>query len=371
MFIELIKPYLTHAQLKCVQTMPAALVESLEQSCQQVSALSHGLSNDNFRLHCIGGDKVLRINRQTSEWCDRALEVETWQLAYAQELAPKLLWHAADYQTYLSEFIVPQQASNLDEDTINDWSSLYAERGCRQIFSTFVPDEREQKSFTAVLLASMLTELHSLPLPSKAISTSEQYQNYWQRLLARKARLEAASQTDDAAKSATEWLALFKQLKEMQPRVEGWLAQMDASLIKPCYCHLDLNPYNILPNTTVCGQPRLQCIDFEYAIASHPLFDLASVIATHDLDAHATQQLISDYLSSTIAQSHLTNDAVSAIESAVNLFWLFAVMWALLMFDMALYESHLDEIHRDETQSDKSLTYLDYAKQYLTLIAMR
>jgi thiamine kinase-like enzyme len=73
---------------------------------------------------------------------------------------------------------------------------------------------------------------------------------------------------------------------------------------------------------------RLCCIDFEYATASHPLCELAVVLATHALTPYQQSVLVKQYLS---GHPYVTAQAVTAVPAAIDMYWVFACYWALLM----------------------------------------
>ena len=55
------------------------------------------------------------------------------------------------------------------------------------------------------------------------------------------------------------------------------------------FCHNDMHGGNVLDSG------RLWLLDWEYAGAGDPRFDLAGVVAYHDLDLHATESLLRGY----------------------------------------------------------------------------
>lgn len=61
-------------------------------------------------------------------------------------------------------------------------------------------------------------------------------------------------------------------------------------LLEPTLCHNDLNPKNILMDNE-----QLWFIDWEYCGVGDPLFDLAVVAKSHNLDERQTMLLLSEY----------------------------------------------------------------------------
>jgi thiamine kinase-like enzyme len=313
------------------QMMPVALFHRLNAQCTAISFLNTGISNVNIKLSCDDGDKVLRVNQPHSTWCDRALEVECWQAAMAANIAPALIWVSDDKKVYLSEFI--------DQPDI-DWSIFSAMHSNASI------QQETNKPVLAVdavpLLSALLSKLSALPVPRTSITVSVQWQQY-------------AHQLDSLSTTQTEpqWHHAWQQLLRLNGFVQHWLSQLEACVLLPVFCHRDLTPHNLLLGGSVSHQ--LLSIDYEYAVASHPLFDLASVIASHQLSTTQVSQLIDKVIIQYCQISSLTDVAAAkaALPAAINCFWLFSAMWALLM---AAKEPH------------KSTQYLQYFTKYFTLI---
>ena len=101
-----------------------------------------------------------------------------------------------------------------------------------------------------------------------------------------------AHQLDSLSASQTnlQWQHAWQQLLRLNGLVRQWLSQLEACVLLPAFCHRDLTPHNLLLSGH--QSQRLLCIDYEYAVASHPLFDLASVIATHELSSRQVNQLV-------------------------------------------------------------------------------
>jgi len=313
------------------QTMPAKLFQGLITQSTAISFLNRGLSNLNIKLSCRDGDKVLRVNQSHSNWCDRALEIECWQTAIGAGIAPALLWVSDDNRLYLSEFI---------HQPHSDWSifsTMKSHDSLRDLTNEPVP------SVDGVpLLTALFSALGALPVPSQSITVSEQWQQYAHQL-----RSLSLSQTEP------QWHHAWQQLLHVNGLVQHWLSQLEACVLQPVFCHRDLTPHNLL----LSGRPseQLLCIDYEYAVASHPLFDLASVIATHQLSITQVEQLIDKVIRQHCLEENLSDvtAAKAALPAAINCYWLFSAIWALLMA---------------AKEPQKSSQYLHYFQQYFTLI---
>lgn len=310
--------------------------------------LTLGLSNQNWLLQAGSELLVLRVNSPGSDRiCDRNNELACWRVAEKANLAPGLIWGSADKGLYLSRFIEQAPQAN--------WQQLLASKGAAEIASAahnaFVnrnsfsdlPERkhepkhepkhevgsgavlgaRQGKSPQALLL-ELLLGLRALPAPKLEISVAEQWRIYLERL-------------DDMALSRgqpSSWQQRLMQLHSAQGLFEQCNTRLEACLLRPQYCHRDLNPHNLL-----LAEDGLKCVDFEYACASHPLFELAGVLSSHQLSAEGQQWLIYHYLEQ---HPHLTGDAHLAVAAAVDVYWLFACCWALQMAWDNQQQSYLD-----------------------------
>ncbi|MFB2647635.1 phosphotransferase [Shewanella mangrovisoli] len=162
------------------------------------------------------------------------------------------------------------------------------------------------------LLLQLLQQLRVQATGPYHISITEQWQEYHGQLLA-----FAAADKGEA------WQNRLTQLLCIQTQIQGWAAILADCLVEPQFCHRDLNPHNLLLKDN-----RLYCIDFEYATTSHPLCELAVVLATHQLTPAQRHLLVRQYLA---GHPGLTSGAIKAIPAAIEMYWVFAVYWALLM----------------------------------------
>ncbi|GGP49933.1 aminoglycoside phosphotransferase [Shewanella algicola] len=325
------------------QAIPAATYHSLLTQCTAVTLLNTGLSNQNYLLSFPSGDKVLRVNQRHSHWCNRALEVECWRSAIAANIAPKLEWVSDDKQFYLSEFITQPQG---------DWSlfsSMFGHSSTRPMTAM-----THLNVDAVTLLAQLFASLSQLPVPSRSITVSAQWQQYAEQL--------AQYSTEQ---TQLHWQQAWQQLQRLNARVRHWLSQLESCVLLPMFCHRDLTPHNLLLSSSLSlqnnpghiGQAKLYCIDYEYAVASHPLFDLASAIATHQLTNEQVNQLTHKVIVQYCQMASLTDVAAAkaALPAAINCFWLFSAMWALLMAAQ---------------DTEQSTQYIDYFNDYLGYISV-
>ena len=289
--------------------LPADIIAALAcHGCRlfddtHVSVLSRGLSNQNYLIRSEDRQYALRINSDASSAiCHRQSEVANWCLAQDAMLAPQLHYVSADYKYYLSEFI----------QVDSDWSQLMTANSAHPLLDCFEPWPQAEK-----LLLGLLTGLSRLPPPINAVSVTGQWTEYLDTLT------DFSSRHQLTSSRLGQWFGRYQQLISRKAQVTNVLTQLDACMILPQFSHRDLNPHNLLLKNN-----QLWCIDFEYACLSHPLVDLASVLATHRLSTTQRHWLISNYL-----HNHpcLTADALSAVPAAIELYWYFGCCWALLM----------------------------------------
>jgi len=332
-----------------------------------ICELSGGLSNNNYKITTPAGSYVLRVNADAADsFCTRQQERFYWQQLAQAKLAPALLWVSDDERYYLSDFI---ESDLIDSDFIESdliesavasvaecaaiehnmidserfqrkrfihWSALErktsvadfvlgqsslgilyhgdSQQACLNPELRLMPIEQDKHPNSAArLLLELLLQLRELPTGSYAISITEQWQEYHQQMLAYQASLALTH----------DWSERVAKLLGIQINVKHWCDDLAACLIKPQFCHRDLNPHNLLLKNN-----RLYCIDFEYATASHPLCELAVVLATHALTPAQQNELVTQYLSE---HPYVTSHAVAAVPAAIDMYWVFACYWALLM----------------------------------------
>ncbi|GIU53109.1 phosphotransferase [Shewanella sp. KT0246] len=329
--------------------LPSSLVVDISDNCNGVDRLSAGLSNSNYYLKMPSQDWVLRDNKDIEQWCDRDNEVACWRMAQAIKLAPKLIWQSETKQFYLSEFI---------KQTSFDWSSTFSEYGFsssnRPSNNSFRYGDGLAEQYEPVSqLLSLLKQFTTLALPPKVISITEQWQVYLESL----AEL-SNNQLDE------QWCDAFEQLTNLKPAMTSWLTDLESCLIRPQFCHRDLSPFNLL-----LQQDNLLCIDFEYCAASHPMFDLASILATHQLTEQQAKDLSEQYL---CQHPNLQSNAIHYLEQIYNCFWAFGAAWALMMAAKSTHsedEQLINVTLVDESSTNLKTSYFLLFNKYLSLIS--
>lgn len=216
-------------------------------------------------------------------------------------------WPALERQTSAADFVQGQSSLGILHHGDSQQACLNPEPWLMPI------QQDKHPNSAARLLQELLLQLRELPTGPYAISITEQWQEYHQQMLAYQASLALTH----------DWSERVAKLLGIQINVKHWCDDLAACLIKPQFCHRDLNPHNLLLKNN-----RLYCIDFEYATASHPLCELAVVLATHALTPAQQNELVTQYLSQ---HPYVTVHAVAAVPAAIDMYWVFACYWALLM----------------------------------------
>ena len=332
-------------------TLPLVVIDDLKRlgitlsPDSELSVLSHGLSNQNYLIHDSDKKWVLRSNSLASNGlCDRQSEVTNWRLAAKESLAPALCYVSSDHAYFLSEYI--------EEEASWQWGELLSEHSTQpHIQGSSVWPNAEEK------LLVLLLGLSKLTVPDNIISVSCQ----WQRYLGQLRDIHAGCLTEKSQDLRDQWFAHFHQLLGLETEISQWIEELNACALGSQYSHRDLNPRNLLYKDN-----QLFCIDFEYACGSHPLFDLAAVLSSHGLSTKQKEALTHAYL---LGHPKLTSNAKSALSAAINIYWVFAACWSLLMAaggSPVLDENSLVTDMNPNPHKDQE--YLNYFESFLSSI---
>lgn len=343
----------------------ARLVPILRQAglshITHIHELAGGLSNHNYHIQTPAAQYVLRLNADAADrFCSREQELFYWRNLAKAKLAPELIWASCDHRYYVSAFIESQEIacrvnvsrtpemlgdgadfyhvvnwSDLEyqcsaaefthgELWVQRWLQAHAENLECALYEVPTPQsfaaeftpltllESQCPNYAHSLLQQLLQQLRLQSAGPYHISVTEQWQQYHQQLL-------AFAATD----KGSAWQTRLDSLLGLQPQIHRWTNALADCLVAAQFCHRDLNPHNLLIKDN-----RLYCIDFEYATASHPLCELAAVLATHRLTPAQRHILVQQYLAK---HPGLTSTAITAIPAAIEMYWVFALYWALLM----------------------------------------
>lgn len=223
------------------QLLPDAalrMIPELAASRWHWQVLPGGLTNRNYKVDCGGQCFVLRLDdmHTASFGLDRATEIKARDLASAAGLAARIVFADVDRGILLSEYLAGDvwRAEDLSD-----------------------PAKLES-------LAELLHKVHALP------SLGERFD------------------PDKIAKRYVGHLAGSPDLYSFGQKCQQLLAGLPVDEVA-CCCHNDVIAENVV------AADKLKLLDWEYACDNDPMFDLASLIAFHDLDAKASDTLCNAY----------------------------------------------------------------------------
>ena len=198
------------------------------------SELKGGLSNHTWLVEAHGRKAVLKFDPQPREapFNSREAEARIQAEAAEQRLASRVLY--VTDTVYLTEYLEGEV-----------WTPRH-----------FDDDAKLEQ------LALALRRLHSLPLTGRAFDALDAARGYAVRI--------------DSA--LADQVGNCLQIIEATPRPQDY-----------CCCHNDLVAENIV------ATPDLRFLDWEYACDNDPLFDLATVVAHHELPGERRDLLLDAY----------------------------------------------------------------------------
>jgi thiamine kinase-like enzyme len=212
----------------------------------EMHRLRGGLMNDTYRVLRDGESFAMRVaspNRYDLG-LDRAFEARVLEVAVAADLAPAIAYCDAQRGILITRWAVGQR-----------WDHAQV---CRPA--------------NIARIALLLRRIHSLPLPLPArIMSPGMWVDYY----------SAAGETATRARHAL-------ALRDAAAKHLAAVAALPG--VARVLCHSDLHTLNLIDR----GHSLL-LLDWEYAHASDPLWDLAGWSANNDLDEDLKQSLLSSY----------------------------------------------------------------------------
>ena len=251
-----------------------------------VEELHGGLSNRTFKVTQRGIACVLRLDAtHTGAFpLDRRLEAAINRNAATAGLAPQVVFADPDAGILLSEYLHGKIWSRLSFD-----------------------DHRNLE-----ILGELLRRVHALPLCGVRLDVNAVAGHYAGKL------------------RSAPGLNAFAQ------RCEKIIAGMPVSGPVSC-CHNDVIAQNII------ATPQLKLLDWEYACDNDPLFDLASVVAYHDLEKALATALLDAYAGG--ADGELRERLNDQIRIYDAIHWLWLARRQVLSHDRGL-SARLEELQR-------------------------
>jgi thiamine kinase len=205
----------------------------------RLSPLPGGLTNQSYRIDLDNSDWVLRIDAPHTAGLslDRELESTIHVNAANAGIAPRIIMSEPSQGVLVREFVDGDVWSGAD---------LASESNLRR-------------------LAQLLQRAHTLPLSGAQFNAVTLGGNYADALAAHSSLSATAAQCMEVIAST--------------PAPTNWRC-----------CHGDVVAQNIIDGD------QLFLLDWEYACDNDPLFDLACVVAYHDLDSEQAEFLLQSYL---------------------------------------------------------------------------
>jgi thiamine kinase len=211
-----------------------------------IRRLRGGLMNDTYRVLRDRETFALRVASPTAHelGLDRAFEARVLAVAAAQDLAPAIVYCDPQHGILLSRWVAGRR-----------WNA---------------DDVRRPANVARIAL--LLRRIHALPLPSPA------------RVMGPKSWVDYYSAAGEGGTKAR-YTAALRDSALMHLAALGALPG-----VAPVLCHSDLHTLNLIDD----GR-SLKLLDWEYAHASDPFWDLAGWNANNDLDAELTESLLASY----------------------------------------------------------------------------
>jgi aminoglycoside phosphotransferase (APT) family kinase protein len=225
----------------------------------EIQRLSTGLVNETYRVLRDGSAHALRVAAASSRdlGLDRAWEARVLKSAGAADLAPAL------------EYCDPQRgiliARWIDG---RSWSPA---------------DVRLQSNIRR--MAEFMRRIHALPMPEPARVMSP---TAWIAHYRAAVRRSVPDSKAGAAPNATADTRAADALRTAATARLAALAALPG--VDPVVCHSDLHPLNLVDRGV-----SLALLDWEYAHAADPLWDLAGWSANNDFDDGLTHDLLTRY----------------------------------------------------------------------------
>ena len=252
-----------------------------------IHRLTGGPVNDTYRVLRGGNAYALRVAAAgpSTVAFDRVWEAQVLEHAAAADLAP------------VPEYCDPQRGILIARWVDGrSWSPA---------------DVRRQSNVSR--MAELLRRIHALPMPAPArVMSPATWIDYYSAALRRSVPREPSVGTAAAGPAAPSPAEALRAAASARLAALAVLPRID-----PVLCHSDLHTLNLLDR----GR-SLVLLDWEYAHAADPLWDLAGWSANNDLDDDLKQELLTRYAGRRPTRNeHLRLDLLSWLYDYVCLLW--------------------------------------------------
>jgi len=135
--------------------------------------------------------------------------------------------------------------------------------------------------------------------------------------------LPASGVVLDPRAAASRYAAVASRNAELRADTALWVDIVRAAPepAAGCCCHNDVIASNIIGDT---GDARLKLLDWEYACDNDPWFDVASLIAYHDLDCRQSARLVQAYTAGPASEVQERLESQLRLYDAIQALWLAA-----------------------------------------------
>ena len=256
---------------------------------RNITPIAGGLTNRSFLVDSGSEQLVLRLDaEQTSAiGLDRHTELQILRNAAGASLAPQVRYAEPEAGILLYEYLpgpVWSRASLEDDDNLDR-------------------------------AASLLRNVHALPASGVVL---------------------------DPLAAANRYAAVASRNTELRADTALWVDIVRAAPepAAGCCCHNDVIASNIIGDT---GGYSLKLLDWEYACDNDPWFDVASLIAYHDLDRRQSDRLLQAYAGGSAP------DAQERLESQLRLYDAIQALWLAARYVIAPNSEHrarLEQLRR-------------------------
>ncbi|HWY94406.1 MAG TPA: phosphotransferase [Steroidobacteraceae bacterium] len=222
-----------------------------------IHRLGHGLVNETYRVLRDGRTYALRAAAMNSSdlGLDRVWEARVLECAVAADLAPEITYCDPQRGILIARWVDGRL-----------WSPA---------------DVRRQSNIARV--AELMRRIHALavPMPARTMSPA-QWIEYYGAALARRGGVSAETAAEAAGTQGA------RGLSAAAARRLASLAALPG--VDPAVCHSDLHTLNLVDRGD-----SLALLDWEYAHAADPFWDLAGWSANNDLEDDLERDLLASY----------------------------------------------------------------------------
>jgi thiamine kinase len=223
----------------------------------EIERLGAGLVNETYRVRRDGRSYALRTAAANPYdlGVDREWEARVLENAVAADLAPAVVYSDPKLGLLISHWTLGRS-----------WSSAELRRPAY-----------------ILRMAELLRRIHAMPLPARArVMNPKNWIDYY----------AAAAVQCAGAPSGGDGRSAAPDSGDLRGAAAAQLTALAAlPSVSPVLCHSDLHAMNLID----CGR-TLVLVDWEYAHASDPLWDLAGWSANNDLEPELRQDLLAKYL---------------------------------------------------------------------------